>query len=64
MKVTINDDCTACGLCAETCPEVFTLEDDADKTDVICDEVPADAEDTCREAVDGCPVEAIEIVED
>jgi len=53
--------CTGCGLCAETCPEVFEVPDDLAIVQV--DVVPADAEDTCREAAEECPVEAITIVE-
>lgn len=25
MQVMINDQCTACGLCEDICPEVFVL---------------------------------------
>ena len=60
MKVKIDEDvCTACGLCVDSCPEVFDMEDVAV---VKVDEVPSDAEDACREAVESCPVECIEIV--
>ncbi|MDY0058265.1 MAG: ferredoxin [Myxococcota bacterium] len=51
------DTCTACGLCEETCPEVFALGDTA--AEVIADPVPADAEDCVVEAADGCPSESI-----
>jgi len=61
---TVDDNCSACGLCVETCPEVFELPDEADITSVIVDEVPPEAEDACREAAEDCPVEAIEIEEE
>jgi ferredoxin len=62
MKAVIDDDvCTGCGLCAETCPEVFDITDDT--ASVIGDEVPEDAMDTCRQAAEDCPVEAITIQE-
>ena len=58
MKAIVDADlCTGCGLCVETCPQVFQMEDDL--AVVIGDEVPPDAEETCRQAVDECPVEAI-----
>ena len=56
-----RDTCTGCGLCCDTCPEVFEMEDDVAK--VIGDEVPAEAADKCREAAEGCPVEAITVEE-
>ena len=54
-----EETCTGCGVCAETCPEVFELVDDLAK--VIADPVPEDAEETCREAAEDCPVEAISL---
>ncbi len=53
------DDCTGCELCSQTCPEVFEMEDDI--AVVKGDSVPADAEETCRQAVEECPVECISI---
>jgi len=57
MKVRIEDTCTACGLCCDTCPEVFELGDEM--AQVIVDEVPPDQEEMVRMAADDCPVEAI-----
>ncbi len=54
-----EETCTGCGVCAETCPEVFELVDDMAK--VIAEPVPEGAEEACREAADDCPVEAISI---
>ena len=60
MKAKIDADiCTACGLCVDTCPEVFDMGDDV--AEVKGDTVPADAEASCREAAESCPVECIEI---
>ena len=62
MKARVDrDTCTGCGLCCDTCPEVFEMEDDVAK--VLVDEVPAELQDKCREAAEGCPVEAIAIEE-
>ena len=61
MKAIVDQDiCIGCGLCADTCPEVFELADD--KSQVKVNPVPPDAEDCAEEAADGCPVEAITIV--
>ena len=57
MKVTIEDTCTACGLCVDTCPEVFEMGDEL--AQVITEEVPAEHEETVQQAADECPVEAI-----
>ncbi len=60
MKAAVDADvCTACGLCAETCPDVFALSDDDDAARIIADVVPAEAEEACREAAEECPVDAI-----
>ncbi len=59
MKAIVDaDTCTGCGLCADTCPEVFEVDDVAK---VLTDPVPAEAEGTAKEAADDCPVEAIKI---
>ena len=57
MKVRIEDTCTACGLCVDTCPEVFDMGDNI--AIVIADPVPAECEDTAQEAADDCPADAI-----
>ena len=57
MKVRIKDSCTACGLCVETCPEVFEM--GADFSQVIVDQVPPELKETTLQAADECPVEAI-----
>ena len=57
MKVKIEDTCTACGLCVETCPEVFEM--GSDMAQVIEEDVPPEFEDAVQQAADECPVEAI-----
>ena len=59
MRVTIEDTCTACGLCVDTCPEVFEMGDEM--AQVIVDEVPAEFEEAAQQAADECPVEAISV---
>ena len=60
MKVRVDAElCSGCGLCVETCPEVFKMDDDDELALVIGDQVPGDAEETCQQACDDCPVEAI-----
>lgn len=57
MRVRIEDTCTACGLCVETCPEVFEMGDDM--AQVLVEQVPEEHEDAVQQAADECPVEAI-----
>ncbi|MEN6384691.1 MAG: ferredoxin [Phycisphaerales bacterium] len=57
MKARVEDSCTACGLCCETCPQVFQM--GTDKAEVIADPVPPQFEDAAQQAADECPVEAI-----
>lgn len=60
MKATVNENCIGCGLCAGTCPEVFTMGGDGLAHG---DEVPAGALNSAQEARDSCPVSAISVEE-
>ena len=57
MRVRIEETCTACGLCVDTCPDVFEMGPEI--AQVIFDEVPPEFEDAVQEAAEECPVEAI-----
>ena len=59
MNVRIEDNCTACGLCVDTCPEVFKM--GGAIAEVIVGTVPVELEETVQRAADECPVEAIVI---
>ena len=59
MKYRVNEECIGCGLCAGTCPEVFSMGDDGVAV-AIETEVPEEALNSAAEAKDGCPVGAIE----
>lgn len=62
MKATVDKDlCLGCALCPELCPEVFEMQ--GDKAVVKVDDVPAGAEDSCRDAAQQCPAEAIRILD-
>jgi ferredoxin len=61
LKIIINDECSACGICEDTCPEVFELGDE--KAIVKVNPVPDEYQDACRDAAEECPCEAIEIID-
>jgi len=63
MKAIVDTStCVGCGLCADTCPEVFEM--NGDVAQVIATPVPANAEETCKEAAGNCPVDAIAVTDD
>ena len=62
MKVNVDKDkCIGCGLCVAVCPEIFEM--DGDVAVAKSHAEPAAIEISCREARDGCPVEAITITD-
>ena len=64
MMATVDPEaCTGCELCVDACPEVFEMDDDGIAT-VKLRPVPPEVQASCREAVEGCPSEAIAIEED
>ena len=61
MKYFVNDGCIGCGLCAGTCPEVFSM-CDAGVAVAIDEDVQAGCLDAAAEAHDSCPAGAIKEV--
>lgn len=62
MKAVVDQEaCVGCGICADTCPEVFEMDESVAK--VIAETVPEDAGESCREAASACPVEAITVTD-
>ncbi|MBT3208930.1 MAG: ferredoxin [Bacteroidetes bacterium] len=60
-KVWIEDGCTSCGLCEDTSPEVFVVEDEST---VLPDAKFDGNEDDIKEAAESCPVEVIKYLEE
>ena len=58
MNATVNENCIACGLCTNVCPEVFSMGDDGQAHG---GKIPTDHLSAAQEARDGCPVAAIDI---
>jgi ferredoxin len=62
MKVRVDQDaCVGDETCVAICPEIFEMDGEVATTKM--EDVPKDAQDSCREAADACPVEAIIIEE-
>ncbi len=62
MKVRVDEDaCVGDGTCVEVCPEIFEMHGDVAITKM--EEIPEELEDSCKEAADSCPVEAISVEE-
>ncbi len=62
MKAMINEElCGGCGPCEAICPEVFIIK--GDKAKVKVESVPQQVEETCRQAMEECPTDAISIEE-
>ena len=60
MKAIVDKDtCTGCSLCADACPEVFEMNGDG-VAQAIETEVTEQVADSAREAMENCPVSAIE----
>ena len=55
MKAKVDTEiCTGCGLCVDTCPDMFDMDEDV--AIIKVDPVPADAENSCLDATEECPV--------
>lgn len=58
MRVRIDEDlCVGCGLCVNTCPDIFVMKEDKAVTKVSV--VPSGSEESAKQSKDECPVEAI-----
>ena len=61
MKAIIErNGCIGCGLCSDTCPAVFRMDDEG-LAEVYTDPIPSDEEDAAVEAADNCPVSVITV---
>ena len=55
----VDDQCIDCDLCRETAPQNFTRNEDGGHSFVNKQPTTPEEEIQCKEAMEGCPVEAI-----
>jgi len=58
-KFFVDDQCIDCDLCRETAPDNFTRNEDGGYSFVFKQPTTSEEEALCKEAMEGCPVEAI-----
>jgi ferredoxin len=64
MKVTVDRaKCTGLGICEAMAPDVFEVDENGDLV-LLTETVSADQLDEARAAVEGCPTEALRLVEE
>ena len=62
MRAVVDPDkCIGCTLCTQICPEIFKMEED--KAVAYLNPVPEKNINSCRQAAEQCPVEAISVIE-
>jgi len=62
VRVWIEEGCTECGVCEETCPEVFRLGNEG--AEVIAGADLVANEETIKQAAEECPMEIIAFEEE
>lgn len=55
----VDDSCISCGVCIETAPDNFDLDDYTDQAYVFKQPENRDERDECRLAMNSCPADAI-----
>jgi len=58
-----KDNCTGCGLCVDSVPDVFQMGDDIAEVVAVSNIVPANLLNVVKVAIEDCPTTAITMVE-
>lgn len=59
MKYFVNEECIGCGLCNGLCPKVFYMNQEG-VAEAVDQEVDVDDVSSANDAMNSCPVQAIE----
>lgn len=59
MRYFVNENCIGCGMCEQTCPAVFSMNENG-VAQAIEDEVAPEYREAAKKACEECPVGAIE----
>lgn len=62
MKVNAES-CIGCGTCESICPSVFKIDDEKGYAEAIVDEILEEDIESATDAMEGCPTNAIEEVQ-
>ena len=60
-KVNVNENCIGCGYCVSSCPKYFEFNDEG-YSSVTNEVIEEDDIKEVTEVASGCPVDAIEII--
>jgi ferredoxin len=64
MKVTVDRvKCTGLGICEAKAPDAFEIDDDGNLV-ILVDDVPDDQVELMKQAVEGCPTQALRLVQE
>jgi ferredoxin len=62
MRLMIEDYCVRCGICVDTSPDLFEMDEAHEVMRVKFEEIPDSLEKAAVEAAESCAVSAIRIV--
>jgi ferredoxin len=63
MKLLIDNNCIRCGICIDTCADLFEKDEAQDVIRVKVDEIPDSLKKAAEEAVQACAVGAIRVID-
>jgi ferredoxin len=62
MRLMIEDYCVRCGICIDTSPDLFEMDEANEVIRIKFDPIPESLEAAAKEAAEACAVSAMQIV--